>query len=152
MRYCAWVGKQVPTSAQWEYAAGHDPETGRDLAYPWGDQWLPRRAACQADGCTPKQPRLDGDLPVGSFDGTRGNGDASSPWGVHDMAGGASELVFDCDDPNTTCMPGGRSCPCRKLLTSTQGTDSQEELKVTHRFDNPGVKSGVIAVRCVRLR
>jgi formylglycine-generating enzyme required for sulfatase activity len=27
MEYCAWVGKHVPSSAQWEYAARHDPRT-----------------------------------------------------------------------------------------------------------------------------
>jgi hypothetical protein len=156
MRYCAWVGKQVPTSAQWEYAARHDPDTGRDLAYPWGDMWLPRRTACRVEGCTPRPvpvphvgPR---DLPIGSFDGTRGRQDGSSPWGVHDTAGGAGEVIFECDDPNATCSPGGQPCPCRKLNTSNGGATSRDELHVTHRFDHTDLNNGSGAARCARLR
>jgi len=155
MRYCAWVGKQVATSAQWEYAARHDPDTGKDLAYPWGDEWDPRRTACRAEGCTPSPARVPHvdmrDPPIGSFDGTRGRLDGSSPWGVHDMAGGASELVFQCGDPNTPCSPGQRACSCRKLDTSNGGATSPDELHVTHRFDGTHLKKGGLStVRCVR--
>lgn len=156
MRYCAWVGKQVATSAQWEYAARHDPATGQDLAYPWGDAWLPRRTACRAAGCvpppTPAPPVGPRDPPVGSFDGTRGRNDGSSPWGVHDMAGGASEIVFECEDPNTTCSPGGHACPCRKLVSSNGGATSPEELHVTYRIDYTDLIHASGAARCARRR
>lgn len=147
LEYCAWVGKQVPSSAQWEYAARHDPHTGKDYRYPWGDEWRPNHASCwQATECkAPPAPRF-GRSWSGLFDGTKGRGDGSSPWGVHDMVAGSSELVFECTDPNATCSLDER-CQCRPLMIVSDAP-TIAELEVMRRTEH--ADAGVQGLRCAR--
>ncbi len=161
MRYCAWVGKSVPSSAQWEYAARHDPKTGLDLAYPWGNAWNERRGWCtpiESAKCLDEERRR----PIGRFDGMKERGDGTSPWGLHDSIANQTETLFACDHPDQTCHPGtGRTCPCRPLA-AVAGYGEPAGNTVFARLGRryPGTierqpvfsESGYDGVRCARLR
>jgi formylglycine-generating enzyme required for sulfatase activity len=136
--YCAWVGGQLPTEAQWEYAARGDD--GR--LYPWGNE-LPTCDLAQFSGCGSLT------VPVGSFS------PAGDSWvGAADMAGNVWEWVADWYDSDyyeisPADNPTGPASGDYKVLRGGSWNRNPIYLRVATRVNaDPDLRPGNFGFRC----
>jgi formylglycine-generating enzyme required for sulfatase activity len=80
--YASWIGRRLPTEAEWEAAA----RTDMALKYPWGNQFNPDALNIESSG-------LADTSPVDNYD------HAANVFGMADMLGNVMEWTADTQPP-----------------------------------------------------
>lgn len=143
--FARWAGKRLPTEAEWEFAAAHDPSSPGARLYPWGD--TPPEPRHAAFGLSSWQPDAVGKRPAGK-----------SASGLLDMAGEVWEWTaspflpypgfqaFPYDGYSKDHMDG-RHFVCRGGSWATAGP----LLRCSFRnWYLPTYRQGFLGLRCAR--
>ena len=140
--YCQWVGRRLPTDAEWERAARGSDER----KYPWGDEPPTSEHARFAQNYE-KAVYKNGVARVGS------HRKGTSPFGIHDMAGNAWEWTADWFSESFPYAdrrnPKGPSSGTSKVLRGGGWYDQADRLVSTKRMHaNPEQRDDSIGFRC----
>lgn len=145
LAYALYVGKTLPTEAQWECAA-----RGRDgRRFPWGHAAPHAELANYAVDCDPTELRRKSTV-VNAFPA------GASPWGCLDMAGNVGEwcmdnasndYAWDITNRNPRYWVGEQA---DHIVRGGSGLHNEDYLRCSSRdYYPPTMRDNIVGFRCV---
>ncbi len=150
--YCAWAGAQLPTEAEWEYAA-RGPE---NRLFPWGNTFDGTRLNYCDARCTggPNDKTVDDGYPDTAPVGSYATG--ASWCGALDLAGNVREWVADWYGrypAGRQLAPTGPSRGDSRIPRGGSWLDTPDDARSTNRGANtPDYTRHKVGFRCVLRR